>query len=490
MTIKKYFKGHILYYIFLHLFFVNIVNELEKHPIFRIISTVSEREGILCFVVGGFVRDLFLKRDNYDIDIVCLGSGIQLAKKIADAVNADNFTVYKNFGTAMFKHEGLQLEFVGARKESYNPSSRKPVVENGTFEDDQLRRDFTINTLAVGLNKGNFGEVINYLHGFEDLQSKLIRTPVDPNITFSDDPLRMMRAIRFASQLNFTICTDTFEAIKQQKERIKIISKERIRDELNKIILSPKPSIGFKLLSECGLLQIIFPELEKLKGQERINNFSHKDIFLHTLQVLDNISEKSEKISLRWAALLHDIEKPFTKRFNDKYGFSFHGHEEIGARWVEKIFSRLHLPKNNIKYIEKLIRLHLRPIIIAQDIVTDSAVRRLAFEAGEDFEDLMLLCRADITSHNPIKIEQYFNNFEKVEKKVAEIEVKDHIRNLQPVISGEMIMKELNLKSGPLIGELKSLMKEAILNGEVENKYEPLHEFILKSYQKIIEDKK
>ena len=465
--------------------FVNIAESLRRYPIFEIVSKIADDNEIICFAIGGFVRDVILSREIYDIDIVCLKKGLFLAEEVAKKVSAPKIAVYKNFGTAMFVYDGLRIEFVQARKESYNKNSRNPIVNDGTFEEDQLRRDFTINTLAVGLNKGNFGEVINYLHGLEDLDKKIIKTPVDPDITFADDPLRMLRAIRFASQLHFSIERNTFEGIKRQCERIKIINPERVRDELNKILLSEKPSIGFNLLSKTGLLSLILPEIEALKGQERINNLSHKDIFLHTLQVVDNVAEKSDNLWLRWTALLHDIAKPYTKRFDPVCGFSFHGHEEIGARWVRRIFTKLFIPKDKIPYVEKLIRLHLRPITIAQNIVTDSAVRRLAYEAGEDFSDLMILCRADITSKNPEKIDMYLKNFDNVEKKVEDIEKKDHIRNLQPVITGFDIMQELKLSPGPMVGEIKKKLKEAIINGEVENDYEQLHELMLQTYNHI-----
>ena len=448
---------------------MNLKEEISKYDILTIIGAIADENNIKAYAVGGFVRDIILTRKIDDIDIVCLGKGIFLAEKVAKHLNVDNFAVYARFGTAMFKYNNLQIEFVGARKESYDRTSRKPIVEEGTFEDDQLRRDFTINTLAIALNKDNFGELINYLHGLEDLQNKIIKTPIDPRKTFSDDPLRMLRAIRFATQLNFKIDINTFEAIKEQKERIKIISQERIRDEINKILLSPRPSVGFKLLSETGLLALIMPFIEKLKGKLQIGRFSHKDIFEHTLQVVDNVSQHSANIYLRWTALLHDIAKPQTKKFNSTLGFSFHGHEEIGARMVKKIFF-----------------VHLRPIAIAQDVVSDSGVRRLAFESGEDFNDLMLLCRADITSHNPQKINEYLNNFDKVEKKVDEIIKKDFIRNLQPVITGEMIMKEFKLPPGPKVGKIKQLLKNAILNGEVENEYEKLYEYLNKIKKDIL----
>ena len=464
---------------------MNIAESLRKYPIFEIVSKVADDNDIICFAIGGFVRDVILSREVYDIDIVCLQRGLFLAEEVARLVSAPKIAVYKNFGTAMFVYDGLKIEFVQARRESYNKNSRNPIVQEGTFEDDQKRRDFTINTLAVGLNKGNFGEVINYLNGLEDLDKKIIKTPVDPDTTFDDDPLRMLRAIRFASQLQFSIEKKTFEGIKRKCKRIKIISPERVRDELNKILLSEKPSVGFNLLSKAGLLTLILPEIEALKGQERINNLSHKDIFLHTLQVLDNVAKKSDNLWLRWAALLHDIAKPYTKRFDPVCGFSFHGHEEIGARWVKRIFTKLFIPKDKIPYVEKLIRLHLRPITIAQNIVTDSAVRRLAYEAGGDFSDLMILCRADITSKNSEKIDMYLKNFDNVEKKVEDIEKKDHIRNLQPVLTGFDIMQELKLSPGPMVGKIKKKLKETIINGEIENDYEHLHELMLQIYEHV-----
>ena len=457
-----------------------IYNKLKSFEILNIIGDIGDRNNIELFAIGGFVRDLLLDRENYDIDILCLKNSIFIANKVAEALNANDFAIYKNFGTAMVKKDNLQIEFVIARKESYKFDSRKPDIQQGTFQDDQLRRDFTINTLAISLNKNNFGELINTVNGLEDLNKKIIKTPVNPDVTFSDDPLRMLRCIRFATQLNFNIDDNTFQGIINKKDRINIISKERIRDELNKIIMSKKPSIGFNLLSKCGLLKIIMPYVEDLRGKIQIDKFSHKDIYYHTLQVLDNVAEKSDNIWLRWTALFHDIAKPKCKKFDNIHGFSFHGHEELGARMIKNIFADLHLSKDHIKYVEKLIRLHLRPITIAQDEVSDSGIRRLAFESGEDFKDLMILCRADITSHNPVKIKEYLNNFDKVEAKIKYIIEKDYKTNLQPVITGEMIMKELNITPGPVIGMIKNKLKEAILNGDIENKYEPLHELMMK----------
>ena len=458
---------------------MNIGSKIKNLEILQTIGSIADDNKLEAYVIGGFVRDLLLGRDNYDIDIMCVGSGIFLADKVAKELNCMNVAVYANFGTAMIKHDNIQLEFVGARKESYDRSSRKPIVENGTFEDDQLRRDFTINTLAISINKNTFGELKTITSGIEDLKNKIIRTPVDADKTFSDDPLRMLRAIRFATQISFTIEQNTFEAIKRQRERIKIISYERIRDEINKILLSPKPSVGLMLLSECGLLDIIMPFIENLKGKLQIGRFSHKDIFFHTLQVLDNVATMSDSLLLRWAAILHDIAKPQTKRFDMEHGFSFHGHEELGARMVKDIFTTFKLSKESAQYVSRLVRLHLRPIVIAQDEVSDAGVRRLVAEAGEGFDDLMRLCRADITSHNPVKIIQYLNNFDKVEIKVKDILKKDYIRTLQPVITGEMIMKELHLQPGPIVGRIKKKLKEAILNGSVNNTLSELHEYMM-----------
>lgn len=455
-----------------------ILNSLDCYSLLKTVGSLADDNGIEVFIVGGFVRDIFLERVTYDIDIVCLKNVFFLANKFAESVLADGFTIYNNFGVAMVKVGNFKLEFVNARRESYVFNSRKPVVEEGTFEDDQRRRDFTINTLTIGLNKYNFGRVIDTFGGFNDLKNGIIKTPVDPNITFNDDPLRMFRAIRFATQLNFTIEHDTFSAIVCNANRVNILSKERVRDELNKILMSKIPSIGFNLLSRSGLLSLIMPYIDDLKGRLHVGCFSHKDVFVHTLQVLDNIAEKSDNIWLRWAALLHDVAKPKTKKFDNIHGFSFHGHDELGARMIKNIFNDLCLSKAHVTYVEKLVRLHLRPIAIASDNVTDSAIRRLAFEAGSDFNDLMLLCRADITSHNPVKINEFLNNFDKVESKVKYILEKDFKRNLQPVITGEIIMKELGLKSGPVVGLIKNKLKEAILNGEIENEYDELHKYM------------
>ncbi len=458
---------------------MNVSCRIKDLEILHTIGQIADDNQLEAYVIGGFVRDLLLGRHNYDIDIMCVGSGIFLADKVAKAIKSTNVAVYANFGTAMIKYRNIQLEFVGARKESYDRSSRKPIVENGTFEDDQLRRDFTINTLAISINKNTFGELKTITSGLEDLKNKIIRTPVDGDKTFSDDPLRMLRAVRFATQLAFTIEQGTFEAIKRQRERIRIISYERIRDEINKILLSPKPSIGFILLSECGLLGLIMPFIENLRGKLQIGRFSHKDIFDHTLQVLDNVANNAGSLLLRWTALLHDVAKPQTKRFDNIHGFSFHGHEELGARMVRDIFTTFKLSKVSSQYVAKLVRLHLRPIAIAQDDVSDSGVRRLVADAGEGFKDLMTLCRADITSHNHVKIAKYLDNFDKVEAKVKDILAKDYIRTLQPVLTGEMIMKELNLPPGPTVGMIKKQLKEAILNGSVNNTLQELHDYMI-----------
>lgn len=452
-----------------------------SEPIFKVISAVADEEGIDAYVIGGYVRDGILKRPTKDIDVMVVGSGIAFAKKVAGKLGEDvDLAIYKNFGTAMVKFKGQKVEFVGARKESYKEDSRKPFVENGTLEDDQNRRDFTINALAVGLNKINYGKLLDPFDGIADLQRKIIRTPMDPGVTFSDDPLRMLRAIRFASQLKFQIEDKTYNSLGENKERIKIVSKERITDELNKIILSPKPSMGFKMLYNVGLLHIIFPELVDLSGVEKRKGRSHKDNFLHTLQVLDNICETSDSLWLRWAALLHDVAKPSTKRFNNKAGWTFHGHEFKGAKMVPGIFRSMRLPLNEkMKFVQKMVLLHLRPIALVKDVVSDSGVRRLLFDAGDDIDDLMKLCEADITSKNDVKVRQFLHNFNIVRKKLKDVEKKDKLRNWQPPISGKMIMEAFNIKEGKEVGIIKTKIREAILNGDIGNEKEEAMKFML-----------
>lgn len=456
-----------------------------KNPIFKILATIAEQTQTEAYVIGGFVRDLFLNRSSKDIDIVVLGNGIEFAEKAGQLLKT-KVAFFKNFGTAMLKYNDLEIEFVGARKESYRADSRKPIVENGTLADDQLRRDFTINALAISLNSANYGSLIDPFHGMDDLSQQIIRTPLDAEITFSDDPLRMMRAIRFATQLNFKIDEQALNAIKTQKDRIKIVSKERITDELNKIILAKKPSIGFNYLFDTGLLQLIFPQMANLYGVEIINGKGHKDNFYHTLQVLDNICEATDDLWLRWAAILHDIAKPATKRFEEGHGWTFHGHEDKGARMVPQIFAQLKLPLNEkMRFVQKLVQLHLRPIVLAQEKVTDSAVRRLLFEAGEEIESLMLLCNADVTTKNEYKIKKYRNNFELVKQKLKDVEERDQLRNWQPPISGNDIMETFGLTAGKEVGLLKNAIREAILEGEITNSYTDAFNFMLNKAKEL-----
>lgn len=455
--------------------------EVELHPVIKRVGQVAQSEAIDTYIVGGYVRDLILKRPSKDIDFVCVGSGIKLAEAVKKELGETaTLAVYKNFGTAAIKFEDYELEFVGARKESYRSDSRNPIVEDGTLEDDQNRRDFTINALAISLNKANYGELLDPFGGVEHLSKRVIKTPLDPEVTFSDDPLRIMRAIRFATQLNFDIDPDTFDAITSQKDRIKIISQERVSDELNKIILADTPSYGFKLLFTCGLLEIIFPEMVKLQGVKKVNGKGHKDNFYHTLQVLDNICQDTDSLWLRWAAILHDIAKPATQRFSDGAGWTFHGHEDLGAKWVPRIFKSLKLPLNDkMKYVQKLVRLHLRPIALVNEQVTDSAIRRLLYEAGDDIDDLMTLCRADITSKNMDKVRKYLANFKKVERKIKEVEERDHLRNFQPPISGELIIEIFGIEPSREVGEIKSAIKEAILEGNIKNNYDEAYKLML-----------
>ena len=459
-----------------------------KNPIFKIIAQASQELNVDSYVIGGFVRDFLLQRDfKKDIDIVAIGSGIDLALKVSELLpNNPKVQVFKNYGTAMLRYKEIDVEFVGARKESYNNESRNPIVENGTLEDDQNRRDFTINSLAFSLNTRNYGDLVDPFNGLEDLKNKLLRTPLNPDITYSDDPLRMLRGIRFSTQLDFEIEAESLTAIERNKERINIISGERIVEELNKILSTDKPSIGFLHLYKTGLLDIILPELTALNNVEEIEGHTHKNNFYHTLEVVDNICPNTEDVWLRWSALLHDIGKAPTKKFTKKQGWTFHGHEFLGGKMAKKIFERLHMPLNNkLKFVQKMVMMSSRPIVLAQEIVTDSAVRRLVFDAGEDVDDLMTLCEADITTKNPAKFKKYHNNFDVVRKKIIEVEERDHVRQFQPPISGEQIMELFNLKPSREIGMLKEAVKEAILDGKIPNEYQAAYDFVLKRAEKL-----
>ncbi|MCL2097461.1 MAG: CCA tRNA nucleotidyltransferase [Bacteroidales bacterium] len=451
------------------------MTDFLQHKIFKLVSDIAEQEGVRAFAIGGYVRDCLLGRDSKDIDIVIEGSGINMAEEVAKKLRV-SVNIFKHYGTAMLHCDGMDIEFVGARKESYNPDSRKPIVENGTLEDDQRRRDFTINALAFSLQKEEFGKLIDPFGGTKDLQEGLLRTPLDPDITYSDDPLRMMRAVRFATQLGFTIVPESFEAIKRNKHRMQapVVSIERIVDELNKIMKAEKPSKGFFLLEETDLLALFLPQLSKLRGVEIMEGRGHKDNFSHTLQVLDNVAAKSDKLWLRWAALLHDIAKPTTKRYDPVLGWTFHAHEFIGAKMIPCIFKQLRLPlsDNTMKYVQKMVQLHLRPIALSLEDVTDSAVRRLLFDAGDDIDDLMLLCKADITSKNEQTVQRHLRNFEIVREKLIEVEAKDAVRNFQPPITGEIIMRKYNIPPCREIGLIKETIKNAILDGLIRNDYD------------------
>lgn len=462
------------------------LREKLKHPIYGIVEKVADLMGIQTYAVGGIVRDIFLNRNSKDVDILVVGSGIELATAVAKEISPKcEVTVFKNFGTAQVVFNGELIEFVGARKESYSHDSRNPIVEDGTLLDDISRRDFTVNAMAIGINGNEKGKLIDYFKGLEDLQNKILRTPLDPDITFSDDPLRMMRAVRFASQLNFSIAEDTFASIQKNSSRLEIISVERIMDEFNKILLSPKPSIGIQLCEQTDLLTQFLPEIIALKGVEINEGKAHKDNYLHTLEVVDKMGMVSANLWLIWAALLHDIAKPRTRRFDPQLGWTFHGHEVMGSRMVERIFKRLRMPTNEkMKFVQKLVLLHLRPIALVEDIITDSAVRRLLFEAGEDIDDLMLLCEADITSKNPEKVKKFLSNFSKVRSKLKEIEEKDRLRNWQPPISGDLIMETFGISPCREVGNIKTAIREAILDGIIPNEYDAAYQFMLEEAKK------
>ena len=465
--------------------------EALGHPVFQHLRELTASTGIRAYVIGGFVRDHLLNRPCKDVDIVVEGRGIELAKAFAEKVGANDIVTYERFGTAMVHFQDYIVEFVGARKESYNHDSRNPIVEEGSLHDDQLRRDFTINAMSISLNEVDFGLLVDPFDGVGDLQRGWIQTPLDPDVTFSDDPLRMMRAVRFATQLNFHIQTKTYEAIARNKDRIKIISQERITDEMNKIILAPKPSKGFKMLFSTGVLHHIFPEMVDLYGVDIIDGRGHKDNFFHTLKVLDNLCQMSDDLWLRWSAILHDIAKPATKRYDKRVGWTFHGHEDRGARMVPRIFKKLRLPLDHkMKFVQKMVRLHLRPIALVDDIVTDSALRRLIVDAGEDLYQLLLLCRADITTRDERKMHRYLDNFDKVEEKIEEVMERDELRNWQPPVDGEMIMKEFDLRPCRMVGDIKSAVREAILEGEIPNDKAKAFDYMKKIGLELIQKSK
>jgi poly(A) polymerase len=458
---------------------ISLLSKIKDQKLVQVISEASQKLSKEVYIVGGYVRDLILNRERSDIDFLVIGSGPELAKLIANKLGIKNIAVFNNFGTAHFNYEGMDVEFVGARKESYDRKTRKPMVENGTFEEDISRRDFTINTLAISLNKNHFGELIDIYNGYDDIKTKLIKTPLDPLKTFNDDPLRIMRAFRFASQLNFYVDATIIKAAREMKERLSIVSQERITDEFLKILATPKPSVGLKLLFDSEVLQVVFPELAIMAGVDQRKDYHHKDVFLHTCKVIDNICEETENVWLRFAALVHDIAKPPTKKFVEGIGWTFHGHEELGARMMKKIFHRMKLPLHQLDYTEKLIRLHLRPIALAKEEVTDAAIRRLIVSAGEDLEDLITLCRADITSKNPLKVEKYLGNYERVMQKVRDVKERDKLREFQSPVRGEEIMQICNLKPSKKVGEIKTAIEEAILDGKIGNNYEEAYKYLL-----------
>jgi poly(A) polymerase len=459
---------------------VKVLNRLDNISFIPTASSVAEDMGVNLYIVGGYVRDIILERGRSEIDFLVVGNGTEFAKKFSEELGITNISVFRNFGTAHFRYNDFNLEFVGARKESYRKNSRNPEVTAGTFEDDISRRDFTINTLAVSLNKSNYGELVDLFNGLKDIEKRLIKTPLDPEVTFSDDPLRMMRAFRFASQLQFKVAPEIMETSKKIKERLKIVSQERITDEFLKILESPKPSVGLSLLYESELMEIVFPEISNMAGVDQRKDYHHKDVFRHTLIVVDNIAEKTENVWLRFAALVHDIAKPATKKFVEGTGWTFHGHDEIGARMMKGIFRRMKLPMNKLDYVSKLVRLHLRPMALAGEEVTDSAIRRLIVDAGEDLEYLITLCRADITSKDPNKVSEYLGNYERVMKKVWEVEEKDKLRAFQSPVKGDEIMKICNLQPSKKVGEIKEAIEDAILEGKIGNNYEEAYEYLLK----------
>ncbi len=465
---------------------ISFADQIEGQKIIQVIADAAHNLSVDIYIVGGFVRDLILKRLRSDIDFLVIGSGTEFANIVAKELGIQNVAVFNNFGTAHFNYNGLDVEFVGARKESYDRKTRKPIVEDGTFEDDITRRDFTINTLAISLNNKNFGQLIDTYNGYEDIKNKIIKTPLDPLKTFDDDPLRIMRAFRFASQLNFNVDESILKAAREMRDRLTIVSQERITDEFLKILQSPKPSIGLKLLYDSSVLEIVFPEISIMAGVDQRKDYHHKDVFLHTLQVVDNICKQTDNVWLRFTALVHDIAKPQTKKFVDGIGWTFHGHEELGARMMKKIFLRMKLPLTKLDYVEKLIRLHLRPIALANEEVTDSAIRRFIVQAGEDLEDLIILCRADITSKNPVKVEKYLGNYERVMQKVRDVKERDKLREFQSPVRGEEIMRICNLKPSRKVGEIKTAIEDAILDGKIGNNYEEAYQYLLEIKDKLL----